>query len=137
MFQKDFGKKGQYQSFSEIVLHHQNAKSDRAIQNIMNMASTFMVHVSLHCIYRGVYDLSLRLFDVRHAVWFHNRVPNQHSSLTPIELLKNKKSNHRHLLRYHVWGCTVYVLDPKLHNGRKIPRWNRRARLGQFLGFFK
>jgi hypothetical protein len=29
----------------------------------------------------------------------------------------------------------VYVLDPKLQDGKKIPKWNCRARQGQFLGF--
>ena len=28
----------------------------------------------------------------------------------------------------------MFVLDPKLQDG-KIPKWNRRSRLGQFLGF--
>ena len=32
-------------------------------------------------------------------------------------------------------GCPVFVLDPKLQDGKKIPKWNRRSRLGQFLGF--
>eukprot|EP00956_Cyclotella_meneghiniana_P015936 scaffold24808_cov102-Cyclotella_meneghiniana.AAC.1 len=38
-------------------------------------------------------------------------------------------------MRTHVWGCPVYVLDPKLQDGKKLPKWNRRARMGQFLGF--
>jgi hypothetical protein len=29
----------------------------------------------------------------------------------------------------------VYVLDPKLQNGKKIPKWNHWTRQGQFLGF--
>eukprot|EP00956_Cyclotella_meneghiniana_P015168 scaffold23014_cov71-Cyclotella_meneghiniana.AAC.1 len=29
----------------------------------------------------------------------------------------------------------VYVLDPKLQDGKKLPKWNRHARMGQFLGF--
>ncbi len=27
------------------------------------------------------------------------------------------------------------MLDPKLQDGKKIPKWNRRSRLGQFMGF--
>ena len=30
--------------------------------------------------------------------------------------------------------CPCYVLDPKLHDGHKIPKWNPRARRGQYLG---
>jgi hypothetical protein len=29
----------------------------------------------------------------------------------------------------------VYVLEAKLQNDQKLPKWNRRARLGQFVGF--
>jgi hypothetical protein len=39
------------------------------------------------------------------------------------------------LLPCHVWGCPVYVLEAKLQNDQKLPKWNRRARLGQFVGF--
>ncbi len=35
----------------------------------------------------------------------------------------------------HVFGCPVYVLDAALQDGKKIPKWNPRARLGRFLGF--
>ena len=60
---------------------------------------------------------------------------NRQSGLTTIELSTKKKYEHQYLLRYHVWGCPVYVLDPKLQNHQKIPRRNHRSRLGEFLGF--
>jgi hypothetical protein len=34
----------------------------------------------------------------------------------------------------HVWGCPTYVLDPKLQEGKKLPRWQPRSRQGMFLG---
>ncbi|KAL7463902.1 hypothetical protein ACHAXS_004255, partial [Conticribra weissflogii] len=45
------------------------------------------------------------------------------------------KTDHWDLLRTHVWDCLVFVLNPKLQDGKKIPKWNCRLRLGQFLGF--
>jgi hypothetical protein len=39
------------------------------------------------------------------------------------------------LSRTHVFGCPMYVLDAALQDGKKIPKWNPRARLGLFLGF--
>ena len=50
-------------------------------------------------------------------------------------MLTQEKATHKDLLRSHVWGCPTFVLDPKLQDGKKIPKWNRRSRLGQFLGF--
>ena len=34
-----------------------------------------------------------------------------------------------------MWGCPCFVLDPKLQDGKKIPKWNNRSHRGQFLGF--
>ena len=34
-----------------------------------------------------------------------------------------------------LWGCHVFVLGPHLQDGKKIPKWNHRARLAQFVGF--
>ena len=36
-----------------------------------------------------------------------------------------------------VWGCPVYVLDPTVQDGKKLPRWKPKSRRGQFLGFSK
>ena len=135
MFRDDCKIKHQSQSFSGVGAKHQNSIAERAIQTIMYMARTFMVHVSLHWSERGVDDLALWGFAVKHAAWLYNRIPNSTSGLTPLELLTKTKADHRDLLRTHVWGCPVFVLDPKLQDGKKIPKWNRRSRLGQFLGF--
>ena len=94
-----------------------------------------MLHVALHWSESHVDDLSLWPFAVKHAVWLYNRLPNRITGLTPLEMLSNVKTDHRDLLRSHVWGCPTFVLDPKLQNDQKIPKWNKRSRLGQFLGY--
>ena len=94
-----------------------------------------MVHASLHRSERGSNDLSLWSLAVKHSVWLYNRLPNAISGLTPLELLTRSKSDHRDLLRCHVWGCPVFVLEPKLQNDQKLPKWNRRVQMCQFLGF--
>jgi hypothetical protein len=80
-------------------------------------------------------DISLWPFAVKHAVWLFNRVPGRESGLTPLELITKQKADHRDILRSHVWVCPVYVLEPKLQNWQKLPKWNRRSRLGHFLGY--
>jgi hypothetical protein len=72
---------------SIVGAQHQNAKAERDIQTIMYMARTFMVHSSLHWTNMGADDISLWPFAVQHAVWLYNRVPNQESGLTPLELI--------------------------------------------------
>jgi hypothetical protein len=131
----DCDEKGQSQSFSGVGAQHQNARAERAIQTIMYMAWTFMVHASLHWTDRGLNDLSLWSFAVKHSVWIYNRVPNAWSGLTPLELITKEWSDYKDILHCHVWGCPVYVLEAKLQNDQKLPKWDRRACLGQFVGF--
>ncbi len=108
--------------FLGVGAQHQNAKAKRAIQTIMYMAWTFMVHASLHWTEHGVDDISLWTFAVKHAVWLYDRVPNCESGLIPMELITKQKADHSDLLRSHVWGCPAYVLEPKLQNGQKLPK---------------
>jgi len=127
--------KGQSQSFSGVGAQHQNARAERAIQTIMFMAHSFMVHSSLHWTDQGSDDILLWPFAVKHAVWIYNRVPNCQSGLTLLELLTKSKADHRDLLCAHVWGCPAIVLEPQLQNNKKLPKWNRHAQVGQFLGY--
>jgi hypothetical protein len=80
-------KKKQSQSFSSVGVQHQKSKAKRAIQTIMYMARTFLVHLSLHWTDMGADDISLWPFAVKHPVWLYNRAPNFESGLTPMELL--------------------------------------------------
>jgi hypothetical protein len=114
---------------------YQNARAEHAIQTIMFMAHSFMVHASLHWTDQGSDDISLWPFAVKHVVWIYNRVPNRQSGLTPLELLTKSKVDHRDILRAHVWGCLAIVLEPQLQNVKKLLKWNRRAWVGQFLGY--
>ena len=94
-----------------------------------------MIHSSLHFTENGVDDLTLWSFAVKHSVWVFNRVPNQGSGISPMEILTKTKSNHRGLRRSHVWGCPVFVLEAKLQNDQKLPKWNHWSRKGRFMGF--
>ena len=37
----------------------------------------------------------------------------------------------------HTFGCPVYVLDPRLQDSKKVPKWSLRSRRGIYLGFSK
>ena len=37
--------------------------------------------------------------------------------------------------RTRVWGSPLYVLDPKLQDGKKIPKWEKRSTTGILMGF--
>ena len=94
-----------------------------------------MIHSTLHSSSDGANDLALWSFAVDHAAWIYKRIPQLRSGVTPLELLTGICSDFSDLRRAHVWGCPVFVLDAKLQDGKKLPKWNRRAQMGHFLGF--
>ena len=59
VFQDDCDEKHESQSFSGVGAHQQNAHSKHAIQTIIYMTRTFMMHVSLHCSGYGINDFAL------------------------------------------------------------------------------
>ena len=93
-FREDCETKDQIQSMSGVGMQHQNTRAERAIQTIMSMARTFLVHVSLRWNEWGTDSLKLWPFAVRHAAWIYNCLPNRITGLTPIERGTKQKSKH-------------------------------------------
>jgi hypothetical protein len=71
---------------------------------------------------------------VTYATYLYNHSPNDHS-LCPANLFTGSTVLHHWLKDIHVWRCPVYVLDPHLKAGQKIPCWEPRSCRGVFLGF--
>jgi hypothetical protein len=120
-FRRECKEKQQSQLLSGVGAQHQNVHAERAIQTIMYLAHTFMVRASLHWTERGSNNLSLWSFAVKHLVGVYNCVPNVRLGLTPLELITRERSDYKDLLRCHVWGCLVFVLEAKLQNDQNFP----------------
>ena len=123
LFRKACDEKRQTYDFSGVRSHHQNATAERAIQTISYWARTMMVHAALHWPEHGT-DTSLWPFAIEYAAWLYARMPNYVTGITPLECLSKQRSDHADLKRAHVWGAPSYVLDPRLQDGKKIPKWN-------------
>ena len=61
-------------------------------------------------------------------------MPNMKTNIAPIKAVSGTRLDNALLRGEHVWGCPCYVLDPKIQDGKKLPRWVPKARRGQFLG---
>ena len=118
---------------SGVGAHHQNGGAERAIQTVTSMARTMMIHCHLH--WPDGFSPNLWPMALDYAVWIYNHVPREDSTLSPMELFTGVKEHCSQLRRLRVWGCPSYVLDPRLQDGKKVPKWSPRARQGQFLGF--
>ena len=54
--------------------------------------------------------------------------------MCPDKMWSQSCITHDDLRRAHGWGCPVYVLEPALQDGKKVPKLEPRTRLGMFLG---
>jgi hypothetical protein len=91
-----------------------------------------ILHAAIH--WPGAVSLDLWPFVVEYAVYVWNCMPNMESGQSPIELFYGGKLDPGVLQSMHVWGCPCYVLDPRVQDGKKLPRWQPKSRRGQFLG---
>ena len=60
---------------------------------------------------------------LNYSEYLYKIIPKQDSGLSPDEIWSGVTSNHEKIRVSKTWGCTAYVLDPKLQNGQTIPKW--------------
>ena len=108
-------------SFSGVGAHFQNGVAERAIQTIISWSMCYMMHQLLH--WPSCFQDDLWPFALNHAVNVWNHLPQLRSGLSPIELFTRTKWPHHDLIgNAKVWGCPVYVLDPTLQDGKRLPK---------------
>jgi hypothetical protein len=112
--------------------HHKNGVAERGVQSVSNMARALMLHASSH--WKDGIDASLWPMAVQYATYLYNHLPNA-QGLCPADLFTGSTIPRHRLKDIHVWGCPVYVLDPQLQAGQKLPRWQPRSRRAVFMGF--
>lgn len=112
--------------------HHKNGIAERAVRTVSNMARAMLLHAST--LWKDGIDSSLWPMAVSYSAYQYNHIPNS-IGLCPGDFFTGSALPRHRLLAIHVWGCPVYVLDPKLQAGQKLPRWQPRSRRGVFMGF--
>ena len=131
-FRDDLEKFKQTIQFSPVGGHHHNGIAERAIRTITTCARTMMLHALIHNPTEVQADLWP--FAMEYATYLWNKMPRRDGGLSPEEVFYSIKSDYSHIKEARTWGCPAYVLDPKLQDGKKLPRWKPRSRLGQFMG---
>ena len=133
-FREDCLMKNQDVDYSGVGAHHQNSVAERALRTVMSWARASMLHALIH--WPDQFSADLWPMAVEHVVFLYNHMPHPHHGHAPVELFTGTKlSSYATLQQARVWGCPVYVLEPRLQDGKKIPKWNPRSRRGQFVGF--
>ena len=132
-FMDELRNKGQGIRMSGAGAQHQNGMAEGGVKIVSTMARTMMLHVALR--WPQVSGPELWPMALSHAAHLYNHTPKAAlGNLSPMEIFTGSKSDHSQLLNAHTWGCPVYVLDPRLKDGKKIPKWEPRSRRGQYMG---
>jgi len=121
---------GQGIRFSGVNAHHQNGLAERYIHTITKRAHTMIIHAMIH--WPDIIHENLWPFALRHAVAIHNATPGI-SNLSLEEIFIGTKHPSR-LPDFHTFGCPIFVLDPNLQQGNKIPKWKPQSQQGLYLG---
>ena len=132
-FVDEIHKNEQRLTFSGVGVHHQSGLTERAIEIFVRRTGTQLLHAQLR--WSEQTPTSLWPMSMLHAVFLQNVMPNMETGLSPDELFSRTTSDHRDLLNLHPWGCPVHVLMLTLQDGKKLPKWQPRARRGQFMGW--
>ena len=132
-FMNEIAASDQAIKFSGVGAKWQNGVAENSIKIAVSRARTMMIHASLN--WPDEYEESLWPMAVSYAVHLYNHTPNRESGIAPIEVFTRTLSNYQALRNAHVWGSPAYVLEPRLtDSGGKLPKWQPRSRLGQFVG---
>eukprot|EP00536_Pseudo-nitzschia_multiseries_P005035 jgi/Psemu1/11581/gm1.11581_g len=92
-----------------VGAHHQN-RAERSIQTVFNTAQALLLHFTIHRPQQAA--TNLWLFALFTGTQFYN---------------------HNHLQRLHAFGSPVYVFNPTLQDGKKIPNWEHPSQQGIYL----
>ena len=116
-----------------VNAHFQNAVAERRIRLLQDQARTMLLHAKHR--WSDAVETALWPYAIRSANEVHNSTPdlNRADSRSPTELFTSSevKPNLDH---FKPFGCPVYVLDNAMQAGKKISKWEIRARLGLYLG---
>ena len=131
-FVKHLNEHNQKVKYCGVNAHHKNGIAERNIRTVSECARALLLHAALHW-KDGPIHSHLWPMAVQYACYIFNHCPDA-SGTSPADRFLGATVPRHKLLDIHCWGCPVYVLDPTLQQGRKLPKWQPRSRRGVFVG---
>ena len=122
---------GQVLTFCGVNAHFQNGIAERRIRELQEQARTMLIHANKR--WPETINAHLWPYAIRMANDLYNATPDLARKHVPMEAFLGTKvtMNPNHWSHF---GCPVYVLDNNLQAGKKINKWQYRARVGCYLG---
>ena len=114
-FRADCLLKTQHLDFSGVGAKFQNGCAERSIKTCISWARSMLLH-SMLC-WPEESEAALWPFALEHAVHMWNHMPHYEHGFTPVELFTQARlPSYKKVINAQVWGCPVYVLDPKIQD---------------------
>ena len=118
-------------TFCGVGAHHQSGVAEHRIRELSELAHTQLLHAQSNN--PKAITVHLWPYALRHANYMFNCLPRSGKEASPLEIFSGAKirPNLEHL---HPFGCPVYVTREELQDGKKLPKWEVRSRVGVNLG---
>jgi hypothetical protein len=131
-FLRAIEKANQTISFCGVNAHHMNGHAEKRIRDLQENARSMLLHAKRR--WPSAVTVNLWPYAVRMANDVHNFAPSIKEGVSPIERFSQVQVSPK-VRHSHTFGCPVYVLDGRLQAGKRLPKWDNRARIGLFLGW--
>jgi len=115
-----------------VNAHHQNGVAERAIQTVVTQARALLLHAMLR--WPDTTTQDLWPMAMQHTEYLSNRLPRMANGMSAEKIFTQSMIGAHELQKVPVWGCPVYVLDPTLQASRKLPKWSKQSRRGEYMG---
>ena len=122
----------QKMSYSGVGTHGKNGVVERAIQTVVNYSRTMILLQAL--LWLDNFDMRILSLALQHTAYLWNKLPNMDSGVEPLEIYAGSSLYQSILRNEKIGGCPSYVLDPKLQDGEKLPKWDPITQQHQYLG---
>ena len=109
-------------TFSGAGYSHQNGAAERAINTVVTMARTILIHAALR-FPEDTFFTDICPVAMDYDLWVYNQIPDIQYRLAAIEIWPRSRFEtvSENLIKCHVWGCPTHFLEPKLQKtGVKI-----------------
>ena len=130
-FLQDINLRNQSISFSGVNAHWQNGVAEKRIRDVQDSARAMILQAKT--MWPAAISAHLWPYAIRAANDGISLGIPKGKQNTRIELFSGSRVSPK-TRNYHTFGCPAYVLDSRLQAGKKINKWESRARLGINLG---
>jgi hypothetical protein len=131
LFMSAVAESGQTISFCRVSAHFQNGIAEKRIRDLSEQARKQLLHANAR--WPSAIKINLWPYALCNANDIRNTIADKDDGSSLLERFCRTKVRPK-LRHNHTFGCPVFALNSRLQDGKAVPKWNPRARLGINLG---